>query len=222
MHHQPIKVAIIADTHVNHLAEFPPELRSFLGRVDLVIHLGDYTSPELLEELRQAYNFYGVAGNHDSHALHHELGEMDVVEVGGKRLGIFHGFILPFGSQRRIRSFFNEYKIDAIFYGHTHLAYRKLVDGVLMLNPGTVTGQYPAFWGSFGLVSVDGQVSGRIIRLKDSDIKLRGPFDRLRVSLFNNILRWVETWPFLDLARFLSPMVCALKKMAVSRKGTDK
>ena len=73
MHNRPTLVAVIADTHANHLDELPPRVREAITKADYVIHLGDYTSAELLDELRELPNFHGIAGNHDDKILYKDL-----------------------------------------------------------------------------------------------------------------------------------------------------
>ena len=81
---KPISVAVISDTHVNRLNELPSKLLDTLNKADVIIHLGDYNTPELLNDLRRLGNFHGIIGNHDSLIDRRELKVMDVVEVGGK------------------------------------------------------------------------------------------------------------------------------------------
>lgn len=211
MHNQPTIVAVIADTHASHLAELPPELRSVLSRADLIIHLGDYTSKELLDDLRKLGNFYGIAGNHDDKLLNQELKDMAVLEVGGKRLGLIHGLIWPLGSHKRMKAWFKKHKIDAILYGHTHLAGSRFVDGMFVFNPGSVTGKFPAYYGSFGLLTVDGTVSGEIIHLDCSSRKWWG-LHWVRAMLIQRAMGWVETWPYVDLRSYMAGLGPILKR----------
>lgn len=216
---QPTIVAVIADTHANHLAELPPELRSALSRADLIVHLGDYTSKELLDDLRKLGNFYGIAGNHDDRFLHQELKDMAVLEVGGKRLGLIHGLIWPLGSHKRMKAWFKKHKIDAILYGHTHLAGSRFVDDMFVFNPGSVTGQFPAYYGSFGLLTVDGTVSGEIIHLDCPGTGKWWGMHWVRAMLIQRAMRWFETWPYVDLRYYMAGLGPTLKRPVSSLRG---
>ena len=60
-----MKIGVLSDTHVSRVSELPPSVIRTLERADLIVHLGDFDSPRLLEELSELGDFIGVAGNHD-------------------------------------------------------------------------------------------------------------------------------------------------------------
>lgn len=212
MRDQPIILAVISDTHVNHLDELPPEVLSTIASADLVVHLGDYSSRELLGDLQKLDNFCGVAGNHDDELLQQELKDMTVVEVDGRRLGLMHGFIIPFASHRRMKALFKKHRIDAILYGHTHFALNRSIGDVFLFNPGSVTGHFPANYGSFGLITLDGSISGEIVHLERTH-KISGGFlGWLGAMLLQKVIRWVETWPYPDFPYYTANTSLALKR----------
>jgi predicted phosphodiesterase len=197
---QPTILAIIADTHVRHLNELPPGLMSTLASADMVIHLGDYDSKELLDDLRKLNNFYGIAGNHDDKFLRRELKGMAVLEIGGKRLGLFHGFFIPVAIQKRMKAVFKKHKIDAL----------------LMFNPGSVTGHFPASSASFGLITLDGSISGEIVPLEGTHNAARSYLVQLVAVLFQKAMRRLETWPYPDFPQYTTNMRLALKGSLLS------
>ncbi len=85
---KPVKVAVISDSHVQSIDQLPPVLLDVLAEADAVIHLGDYTSPEFLNDLRKTGKFYGIIGNHDSSIGRQELKVIEVVELAGKKIGL--------------------------------------------------------------------------------------------------------------------------------------
>lgn len=212
MHNQPKMLAVIADTHVKHLGELPPGLMSTLASADMVIHLGDYDSRELLDDLRKLDNFYGIAGNHDDKLLRRELKGMAVLEVDGKRLGLIHGFFIPVATQKRMKVLFKKHKIDAILYGHTHFATNKSIDDIFMFNPGSVTGHFPASYSSFGLITLDGSISGEIVPLESTHNAARSFPIQLSAKLFQKAGRWMETWPYPDFPHYTAKTRLALKR----------
>jgi putative phosphoesterase len=213
---QPTILAIIADTHVRHLNELPPGLMSTLASADMVIHLGDYDSKELLDDLRKLNNFYGIAGNHDDKFLRRELKGMAVLEIGGKRLGLFHGFFIPVAIQKRMKAVFKKHKIDALLYGHTHFATSKEIDDIFMFNPGSVTGHFPASSASFGLLTLDGSISGEIVPLEGTHNAARSYLVQLVAVLFQKAMRRLETWPYPDFPQYTTNMRLALKGSLLS------
>jgi putative phosphoesterase len=160
-----MRIGVIADTHVRRISELPEALISTLVRMDMVIHLGDFHSEDVVNDLKEIADFHGVQGNHDYHIP--GLPEKDLVEVGGKRIGIIHGHgcVFPFGFKWGLVTQF-EGKIDAIMYGHTHSARNIIEDGILFFNPGSVMGRFPAMRRSYGVLTVGEGISGELITIE--------------------------------------------------------
>jgi uncharacterized protein len=133
--------------------------------MDMVVHLGDFHSEDVVNDLKEITNFRGVAGNHDMHIP--GLPEKDLVEADGKRIGIVHGHgcVFPFGFKWGLLTQF-EGKVDAILYGHTHSARNTVEDGVLFFNPGSVMGRFPAMHRSYGVLTVGREISGELITIE--------------------------------------------------------
>lgn len=161
------RIAIIADTHYYAPAQFPAQLLAELDAADMVIHLGDFESIAVVDYLKRRYNFHGVYGNHDGYDIRTVLPRRDIVEVNGKRLGLVHGCTVPFGSLRRMLRRFQQEKLDALLYGHTHIVRNEIKHGVLVFNPGSVMGKWPSPWSSYGILEVDGNISGEIVTLPE-------------------------------------------------------
>jgi len=160
-----MKIGVIADTHSCYLSELPAFLINNLTQMDMVIHLGDYNSESLVNDLKEITNFRGVTGNHDHHIL--QLPEKDVIRVNDKQIGLVHGHgcMFPFGFKWGLLTQF-ESKVDAILYGHTHSARNTVEDGVLFFNPGSVVGRFPAMRRSYGILTVGDEITSQIITLE--------------------------------------------------------
>ena len=160
-----MRIGVIADTHVQRISELPSSLINELTRMDMVLHLGDFHSEDLVNDLKEISDFHGVAGNHDMHIP--GLPEKDLVEVNGKRIGIIHGHgcVFPFGFKWGLMSQF-EGKMDAILYGHTHSVRNTIEEGVLFFNPGSVCGRFPAMHRSYGVLTVGEELRGEIITIE--------------------------------------------------------
>jgi putative phosphoesterase len=160
-----MKIGIIADTHVHRISELPSSLINDLIRMDMVIHLGDFHSEDLVNDLKDINNFRGVAGNHDMHIP--GLPEKDLVEVNGRRIGIIHGHgcVFPFGFKWGLMTQF-EGKMDAILYGHTHSVRNTMEEGVLFFNPGSVCGRFPAMHRSYGVLTIEEELRGEVITIE--------------------------------------------------------
>jgi putative phosphoesterase len=159
-----MKICVLSDTHAHHISDLPPALISIMKKADMVIHLGDYDTVELVRELKKLGNFFGVTGNHDFGKIRAILPKTDIVEVHGKRLGLVHGHgsSLPAGLRYGLRNRFKGEKIDAILYGHTHVTRNRTVNDILYFNPGSACGKFPAYRRSYGVLTVDGTIKAEI------------------------------------------------------------
>ena len=161
-----MKIGVIADTHVRRISELPSSLINALSKMDMVIHLGDFHSESLVNDLRAIADFRGVVGNHDKKIS--GLPEKDMVEINSKQIGIIHGHgcVFPFGYKWGLMSQF-EHKMDAILYGHTHSARNTMQDGILFFNPGSVIGRFPAMHRSYGILNIGEEITAEIVTLEE-------------------------------------------------------
>ena len=148
-----MRIGIIADTHIpEFLPALPTSVQRVFQSVDVILHAGDITNKEVLDELRTLAPVIAVKGDHD--AL--DLPVQTVVEVGGKRIGLVHGRrprwqeipsivandIFPGhhfawgGFQRQVLRSFQH--VDAIVFGHFHHPYLAWHRNVLLFNPGAI------------------------------------------------------------------------------------
>jgi len=152
-----MRIAVLADTHVSRLESIGSKIVDAISTVDLIFHAGDFTDLQTLMGLKGLKEVRAVQGNMDSMQLKTILPVKDVIEVQEKRIGITHGSGGPWGMDERVRAMFDGDQVDVIVYGHSHLAQNKVIDGVLLFNPGTATE-------SFGILTVDdGVVKGEIV-----------------------------------------------------------
>jgi putative phosphoesterase len=159
-----LKIGVLSDTHVDDISELPSDVVNSLRKTDLIIHLGDYHSKELVDELKQFTDFHGIAGNHDGPSIRAVLPDQDIIEVNGKRLALVHGHgcMMPFGFRHGLLKRFKGEKIDALLYGHTHVTQNHFMSGVLFFNPGSAIGRFPSRNSSFGILNITESISGQI------------------------------------------------------------
>jgi putative phosphoesterase len=151
-----MKIAVLADTHVHMLEHLPKKIIDAISTVDLIIHAGDFTDVQVLKELKQLRRVKAVHGNMDSTELKNILPVKEIVEIENKRIGVTHGSGAPWGIEERVRKMFESDRIDIIVYGHSHQSQNKVIDGILLFNPGKATD-------SFGILTIDGDAEGEII-----------------------------------------------------------
>ena len=150
-----MKIGVLSDTHMRLPDEIPQEILKTLSNVDLIVHAGDIVTLEVLEGLRQLGEVKAVRGNMDSVELRGLLPEKEVIVAGGKKIGITHGSGAPWGIEKRVRDLFDD--VDIIIYGHSHVAKNGQIGGIFFFNPGYGKS-------SFGILTIEGDVKGEIIK----------------------------------------------------------
>ena len=151
-----MRIGVLSDTHARSFAELSAKLRDALSGVDLIVHAGDSVAGDVLDGLRTLKEVKAVRGNMDPHELRQQLPEKEELLIHGKRIGIVHGTGGPDGIERRVRSMFGE--VDAIIYGHSHVAQNEVIDGILFFNPGRGDRSY-------GVLTIGDKIDGDIIKL---------------------------------------------------------
>ena len=151
-----MRIGVLSDTHVSSLEKIPKKIIDSLSRVDLIIHAGDFTTREVLTQLKKLGEVKAVQGNMDSAELKKMLPAKEILEIGNRRVGITHGSGGPWGIEQRVRRTFDQERVDVIIYGHSHESQNKVIDGILFFNPGKATN-------SFGILTIEEEIKGEII-----------------------------------------------------------
>ena len=87
-----MRLAIVSDTHMPRGARaLPDACVEQLESADAILHAGDFSAAEVLEELEEfGVPVHAVHGNVDSPELRRRLPERQVVEFPGARIGMVH------------------------------------------------------------------------------------------------------------------------------------
>ena len=130
-----MKILIVSDTHGRHSA-FDKALKE-AGKIDALVHLGDTEGGEDYIEAVCGCPAYVLAGNNDFFS--DNLREMEVV-FGTKKAFMTHGhyYYVSLGPERIIE----EGKMrnaDIVMFGHTHKPFLEMIDGMIVLNPGSLS-----------------------------------------------------------------------------------
>jgi uncharacterized protein len=137
-----MRIGILSDTH-DQVARTAGAVRRLIAEgADLLIHCGDLTTPEIVEEFA-AIPTYFVFGNcdHDEEALRRAmngvggvcLGRAGEITLGDKRLAVTHGDCVA-EFRRRMTS-----APDYLFTGHTHVAADERTGRTRHVNPGALS-----------------------------------------------------------------------------------
>ncbi len=154
-----MRVLVISDTHIPLRAKTLPRIiYDEIERADLIIHAGDFTSPDIYYELRALKPIKAVFGNMDDPKLLDILKEVETFELEGLKVGLFHGLGPPVGLEERVLQKLSNYgTFDLIIYGHSHRASYKMKDGVHILNPGSPTDTVFASKRTYAILEINGK-----------------------------------------------------------------
>lgn len=139
------RILVLSDTH----RRVSSAIRiTELMQPDAIIHLGDLVQDALeIESCFPDIPVHMVRGNNDFDALDSER----VFSLFGCRFFCAHGHTLRVerGVQRA-----KEEGCCAYLYGHSHMGHCEMQDGILILNPGSLTSPRDGVF-SFGIIEID-------------------------------------------------------------------
>ena len=160
-----MRIGVLSDTHIPLAAgRLPQKVMDGLTGVDLILHAGDIVEYSLIKTLETIARTEAVCGNMDSFGIRKILPDKKIVQAGNFSIGLIHGFGSPFNLTKRIRNQFHE-RVDAIVFGHSHSQMNKVIDGVLFFNPGSPTDKVFAKSNSYGILTVNDDIKGEIIKI---------------------------------------------------------
>lgn len=168
-----VTVAVTSDSHIPGRADAIPDVfREQIAGADHVVHAGDVTDRATLETLRTLADgaLTAVRGNADVGTL--DLPTVATFAAGGVTFVVTHGTGEVDSYEARVAAAVRatartagtpETTVVGIA-GHTHEVLDTVVDGVRLLNPGSVTGAWPATRATMFVLDVeDGEVETTLL-----------------------------------------------------------
>ena len=147
----PVRILVIADSHGD-----TSSVRQAIGLhpdVTRVLHCGDGEADVIA--LRSAFpslSFDAVRGNCD-------LGGVFPLElllrIRGRRIFMTHGHC--YGAKVSMESLLEQgraARADAVLFGHTHHPLIERRDGILLVNPGSIAGRFPARAATYAILEL--------------------------------------------------------------------
>jgi putative phosphoesterase len=152
-------VAVISDTHLPRgTRRIPDACVASMRASDLILHAGDFTYPEVLEEIEAlGPPVAAVHGNVDTEELRQRLPEARLVNAGEVKIAMVHDAGPSYGRLERMRLRFPD--ADAVVFGHSHIPLHEERDGFQIFNPGSPTDRRRQPKHTMGVAQIDG---GRI------------------------------------------------------------
>ncbi len=151
------KIGLISDTHVPDRAKsLPEDIKKYFKDVDLILHAGDITTPNVLRQLGDYAECIAVRGNNggDKRLFNPPLPRIRTVELAyGFRMRMYHGvdnFIqrvmdnmvgrigfFPVASKMVFKRVIRHSEgMNCVLFGHCHWPFLKKYKDVIYINPG--------------------------------------------------------------------------------------
>jgi hypothetical protein len=139
---EEMKIGILSDTHYPDKTSYLPDLIFDVFRkegVELIIHAGDLTSPELFEIFKEIAPVIIVRGNLDKPIFPEEK----VLKIEDLKVGVLHGHQFLSLDEQSLKYKALDMDVDLLIFGHTHRffykSYEYMGKEVHLLNPGSPT-----------------------------------------------------------------------------------
>jgi putative phosphoesterase len=179
-----IQLGLIADTHIPDRVEaLHPDILPIFREagVSAILHAGDVSVPQVLNQLETVAPVYAVRGNRDIYQLRH-LPMSRLLHFGDVPVGLIHGQgNLGFYLYEKVRIFTVGYRLEfylpylfkslprarVIIFGHSHMPMVRWVNGKLIINPGSASCPNKEYLASIGLLQIrEDKIEGELVWLK--------------------------------------------------------
>lgn len=159
-------IGIIADTHIPKRAPSVPHaaLRALDG-ADMIIHAGDATTLDVLDELSAVAPVHAVCGNMDAFRNDGVLPDKRILTIDKWRIAVTHGWGPSLGLRRRVLKRFRDEKVHCIVFGHSHRPLITREKDILLINPGSPTDRLFSPYLSVATLTVGDTLDAKIIKL---------------------------------------------------------
>jgi putative phosphoesterase len=160
---EKVKIGVISDTH---LEGYDDKMKKCIAEhfsdVDMILHAGDLVDLRVLEIFGEK-EVKVICGNMDNSAVKENFPDHLLFDIKGFKFLLIHGWGSPRGIEERISDRFKD--VDCIVYGHTHKPANHKKDNVLFFNPGSAVDRYFASSKTIGILEIDKDITGRIIKI---------------------------------------------------------
>ena len=157
-----MKILVFSDSH-GRTSLMESITKQYEAEIDAICFLGDVMRDYV--KLREGFphiTTHAVPGNCDPSSKKERV---QMVEIGGAKILLTHGHL--HGVKRgydTITAFANGLGADACFFGHSHVPVTFERDGVVFLNPGSITEPRGSMGKSFAVVTIEkGVITPEII-----------------------------------------------------------
>lgn len=122
-------IGLISDTHITpKRGNLPEKIFELFDGVDLILHAGDITVRDVLDDLNEIAPVIAVLGNNDDLNLE----KYALIEAEDKKILLVHG-----DKCNDLYEYGLKYGVDIVVSGHTHKPNHEIVNGMHLINPGS-------------------------------------------------------------------------------------
>lgn len=145
-----MKIAVLSDSHYEEFCV--KNIKKYLTDVDMILHCGD-GAPDV-KVLADEFNgkIYSVKGNCD---ISCDYPLYRVIEALGVKIFMTHGHM--YNVKNEYNTIFykgKEVGADIVVFGHSHKAFISNNDGLILMNPGSVTLPYLGSKKTIGFIEI--------------------------------------------------------------------
>jgi putative phosphoesterase len=158
---KPRKVWVLSDTHLRAGQILPETFTKKVSREDIVIHLGDFVTVDIANQIDNIATLEAVWGNCDPPSLRERFPANNILKIHNKKIGLIHGWGSNEDTLRNVKFKFGD-KVDMVLFGHTHIAHYSKFNGIIYFNPGSLT-ESRKNSNSYGLIHFEDGLRGEII-----------------------------------------------------------
>lgn len=146
-----MKIGVVSDTHGIKL--HIDKSISYLKKCDLIIHAGDNFSDSKYIYNETKVNIIGVKGNCD---FERDVEDELLFEIEDKNIFLCHGdkYGVKYGIEE-IEKKAKSVNANIVIFGHTHVPLNIEKDGILYINPGSVSLPRKVTYKSLVIISID-------------------------------------------------------------------
>lgn len=155
-----MRIGVISDSHgrVNKIEQALLKM----GSIDALLHAGDHGSG--FQEIEFPIPLYIVLGNSDT-----DIGVPEdlIIQLGGKNIFLTHGH--KYNVDSKLIKLERQAEIahaKIVVFGHTHVPFNEIRNGILFLNPGSVSRPRGGSKASCAVINIDeGEITAEIFSL---------------------------------------------------------
>lgn len=148
-----IKIVLVSDNHGN--KELLKNIRMLHYDADYYLCCGDFVMSD--QDIKES-GYLGVKGNCDYYAT--SLPYEHFIEVLDHKIMLVHGhrFYDIYGDKKSLANYAKAHDCELVFYGHTHVFKDELVDGIGLVNPGSVKYNKDFTNPSYAIIELDHKI----------------------------------------------------------------